>query len=224
VLCAELEDFDNLIVTTKRGIKANPEDPFGYFYAALAYQQKKNFVEAGAAIKGGLDLENKLKDERLSFAPQLKLQMLITLGDVSFELKEFARSDSAYEAALEIDPNNATVLNNYAYYLSERNADLEKAERMSKKSNLLVDDNSAFLDTYAWIMYKMKNFKEALKWIEQAMALPDAQNRAELLEHYGDILFKLGDEDKAAEKWQKALEAGGDKEALTAKLKTKKIE
>lgn len=224
VLCTELEDYENLIVTTKRGIKANPKDPFGYFYAAIAYQQQKRFAEAGEAIEGGLNLEKALIEQDLSFAPQLKLQMLITLGDVSFELKNFARSDSAYEAALEIDPNNATVLNNYAYYLSERNENLEKAERMSKKSNLLVDDNSAFLDTYAWIMYRMKNYKEALKWIEEALALPDAQGRAELLEHYGDILFQLGYEDKAMEKWQKALDAGGDPAELGPKLKTKKIE
>ena len=224
VLCAELEHYDDMIATTKKGIKANPEDPFGYFYAAVAYQQKKNYEAASDVITQGLNLEQELKADKLSFAPQLKLQMLITLGDVSYELKEYDRSDSSYEAALEIDPNNATVLNNYAYYLSERNEDLEKAERMSKKSNLLVDNNSAFLDTYAWIMFKMKNYKEALKWIEQAMDLPDAQNRAELLEHYGDILSKLGQTDKAAEKWQQAIEVGGDKEELAIKIKNKKID
>jgi tetratricopeptide (TPR) repeat protein len=224
VLCTELEQYDDLITTTKKGIQSNPDDPFGYFYAAVAYQQKKDFTEASHAITSGLDLEKKLKDQKLSFAPQLKLQMLITLGDVSYELKNYTRSDSAYEAALEIDPNNATVLNNYAYYLSERNEDLEKAERMSKKSNLLIDNNSAFLDTYAWIMYKMKNYKEALKWIEQAMELPDAQNRPDLLDHYGDILSKLGQADKATEKWQKALEAGGNKDELAVKIKNKKID
>ena len=67
------------------------------------------------------------------------------------------------------------MLNNYAYYLSERDDKLEKAERMSKKSNLLVDNNSAFMDTYAWIMYKQKNYKEALNWIEDALTQPDAK-------------------------------------------------
>ena len=157
------------------------------------------------------------------FTPQLKLQMLISLGDISFELKNYTRSDSSYEAALEIDPNNATVLNNYAYYLSERDDKLEKAERMSKKSNLLVDNNSAFIDTYAWIMYKMKNYKEALEWMEQAMELPDAVERPELLTHYGDILYKLGQTDKAIEQWEKALQKGGDKTALESKIKNRKI-
>ena len=105
----------------------------------------------------------------------------------------------------------------------KRNEKLEKAERMSKKSNLLVDNNSAFLDTYAWIMYKLKDYKEALEWIEQAMALPESKERPELLSHYGDILYKNGDIEKAVEQWQKALQKGGDKATLESKIKNKKI-
>ncbi|MEZ5053382.1 MAG: tetratricopeptide repeat protein [Chitinophagales bacterium] len=223
ILDAELEDYDHLIEITKQGIQKNPKDPFGYFYHALAQQQKNNNQAAADVLLKSFEVKRELADDLTVYTPQLTLQMLITLGDVSFQLKNYERADSSYEAALEIDPNNATVLNNYAYYLSERNTKLEKAERMSKKSNLLEDNNSAFLDTYAWIMYKMKNYKEALVWIEQALELPDAQNRAELLTHYGDILFKLGEVDKAIIQWEKAMGKGGDKVALENRIKNKKI-
>ena len=223
ILNAELEDYDNLILYSKKGIEKKPKDPFGYFYNAIAHQQKKEFKEASDVLMQAFDMQKANKDDNSMFTPQLKLQMLISLGDISFELKNYTRSDSSYEAALEIDPNNATVLNNYAYYLSERDDKLEKAERMSKKSNLLVDNNSAFIDTYAWIMYKMKNYKEALEWMEQAMELPDALERPELLTHYGDILYKLGQTDKAIEQWEKALQKGGDKTALESKIKNRKI-
>ena len=223
ILNAELEDYDNLILYSKKGIEKKPKDPFGYFYNAIAHQQKKEFKEASDVLMQAFDMQKTNKDDNSMFTPQLKLQMLISLGDISFELKNYTRSDSSYEAALEIDPNNATVLNNYAYYLSERDDKLEKAERMSKKSNLLVDNNSAFIDTYAWIMYKMKNYKEALEWMEQAMELPDALERPELLTHYGDILYKLGQTDKAIEQWEKALQKGGDKTALESKIKNRKI-
>lgn len=223
ILNAELEDYDNLILYSKKGIEKNPKDPFGYFYNAIAHQQRKEFEEASDVLMQAFNMQKANKDDNSIFTPQLKLQMLISLGDISFELKNYTRSDSSYEAALEIDPNNATVLNNYAYYLSERDDKLEKAERMSKKSNLLVDNNSAFIDTYAWIMYKMKNYKEALEWMEQAMELPDAVERPELLTHYGDILYKLGQTDKAIEQWEKALQKGGDKTALESKIKNRKI-
>ncbi|MFN8282690.1 MAG: tetratricopeptide repeat protein [Chitinophagales bacterium] len=224
ILDLEIEDYDSLISHTKRGIAQNPKDPFGYFYNALAHQNKKEYKETSDILLDGFDKQRK-KDADLSlYTPQLKLQMLIALGDVSFELKNYERSDSAYEAALEIDPNNATVLNNYAYYLSERDNKLEKAEKMSKKSNLLVDNNSAFIDTYAWIMYKMKNYSEALEWMEQAMQLPDARERPELLQHYGDILFKTGKVEDAVAQWKRALEKGGDKAILESRIKNKKIE
>jgi tetratricopeptide (TPR) repeat protein len=222
ILDAELEDYDHLISATNKGIVKNPNDVFGYFYNAIANQQKKNYKEASNALSKAFELQKNNPEDISKISPQLKLQMLITLGDVSFELKDYERSDSAYEAALEIDPNNATVLNNYAYYLSERNDKLEKAERMSKKSNLLVDNNSAFIDTYAWIMYKMKNYKEALDWMEQAMALPDSKERPDLLSHYGDILWKLGNEAKAIEQWQNAIVKGGDKTTLENKIKNPK--
>ena len=221
ILDAEIEDYDHLIRISKNGIEKNPKEIFGYFYNAVANQQLKHYQAAADVLDKAFELQSKA--DATKFSPQLKLQMLISLGDVNFELKNFERSDSAYEAALEIDPNNATVLNNYAYYLSERDDKLEKAERMSKKSNLLVDNNSAFIDTYAWIMYKMKNYSEALDWMEQAMLIADSQDRPELLTHYGDILYKLGKEDKAIEQWRKAISKGGDKDALETKIKSKKI-
>lgn len=223
ILDAELEDYNQLIADTKLGIEKEPKDLFGYFYNALANQQKKNYQPAADVLTKAFDLEAKGETNKMEYTPQLKLQMLISLGDVSFELKNYERSDSAYEAALEIDPNNATVLNNYAYYLSERDNKLEKAERMSKKSNLLVDNNSAFLDTYAWIMYKMKNYTEALDWIEQALEQPDAKERPDLYLHYGDILFQLGKIDNAIKQWENALQKGGDKALLEQRIKNKKI-
>jgi len=72
-------------------------------------------------------------------------------------------------------------------------------------------------------MYKMKNYKEALEWMEQAMLLIDSQERPELLIHYGDILSKAGQEQKAVEQWQKAIAKGGDKDALENKIKNPKL-
>ena len=224
LLDAEMEQYDSLIAHTKLGISKNPKDVLGYFYNALGYQNKKEYSPAFNTLQKGFDVMKSNKPDAFTYTPQLKLQMLISLGDVAFELKKYETSDSAYDAALEIDPNNATVLNNYAYYLSERNIKLEKAERMSKKSNLLVDNNSAFIDTYAWIMYKMKNYKEALEWMEQAMQIPDSKERAELLTHYGDILYKVGRVDDAMQQWQKAIDKGGDKTLLQDKIKNKKAD
>ncbi|WP_431199734.1 tetratricopeptide repeat protein [Mucilaginibacter sp. P19] len=79
------------------------------------------------------------------------------MGDCYHELKNIKSSDESYEKALTYNPDNAFTLNNYAYYLSLRNEQLEKAAAMSAHSNELQPNTASFEDTYAWILFKQKN-------------------------------------------------------------------
>jgi Tfp pilus assembly protein PilF len=114
------------------------------------------------------------------------------------------------------------VLNNYAYYLSERNEQLEKADEMSKRSNALSPNQSTYEDTYAWILYKKGNFRDAKVWIEKAIN-NGAGTNGTILEHYGDIIYKLGEIDKAVEYWEKAKATGDHSELLVKKLTDRKL-
>jgi tetratricopeptide (TPR) repeat protein len=214
-LLAEQEDFETMLEYGDKAMAANPKEGVYDFYKGFAAYQLKKFDVAVEAFEGGL--KKNIPTEAL------RGQMLTSLGDASYEIKDYPKSDSAYDKALEIDPNNAYVLNNYAYYLSVRKERLDKAEKMSKKSNLLVEGNPAFLDTYAWILYQKGSYTDALKWIELAIAALEKPNSAELFDHYGDILFKLGRVDDAIAKWQAALEIEPDKDGLADKIRLKKI-
>lgn len=214
-LLGENEDYQNLRDVAAQSIEKNPSEGICYFYKGFAAYQLKNYAEAAETMREGL--------EKNVPNSALKGQMLTTMGDSYHEIKEFGKSDSAYEKALELDPNNAYVLNNYAYYLSLRNENLAKAEKMSKKSNLLEEGNAAFMDTYAWIMYQRKNYPEALKWIEKALRATRQGSKAELYDHYGDILFRLGRIEEAVTQWKNALEDGGNADTISPKIKAKKI-
>jgi Tfp pilus assembly protein PilF len=148
--------------------------------------------------------------------------MLIGLGDVSSQLEEYEISDDSYEKALVIEPNNALVLNNYAYYLSVRNLELNRAEKMSKKSNILDENNAAYQDTYAWIMYQKGDYNEALKWMEKAIISAGDDSSAEMYDHYGDILLKLNQKDKAIKNWEKSLEIDSNRKETTQKIQQHK--
>ena len=148
--------------------------------------------------------------------------MLIGLGDVSSQLEEYEISDDSYEKALVIEPNNALVLNNYAYYLSVRNLELNRAEKMSKKSNILDENNAAYQDTYAWIMYQKGDYNEALKWMEKAILSAGDDSSAEMYDHYGDILLKLNQKDKAIKNWEKSLEIDSNRKETTQKIQQHK--
>jgi Tfp pilus assembly protein PilF len=144
------------------------------------------------------------------------------LGDSYHSLKDTTESDKAYEKSLSIKNDNAYVLNNYAYYLSLRNKELDKAESMSKKAVTLDPKNSSFQDTYGWVLYKLQRYEDARTWVGKALDDKEGVS-AEVMEHYGDILYKLGDKDQAFYYWQKAKTKGPGSALLDKKITEKRL-
>ncbi|MCP4122780.1 MAG: tetratricopeptide repeat protein [Bacteroidetes bacterium] len=216
-LLIQEEAYGEVIKYGNIAAERHPDDVVPWFYLGASCLQVKDYNCAVNNFSNGLKLE--------TVNPELMARMWSSLGDAYNELQDHESSDSCYDEALVISPNDAFTLNNYAYYLSLREDQLKKAEKMSKRANLLVDDNSAFLDTYAWIMYKIGDYKVAKEWMEKAIAVMETQgpDRPVLLEHYGDILFKLGDMEAALDNWHKALDAGGANSTLEEKIKNKAL-
>lgn len=123
-----------------------------------------------------------------------------------------------YEQALKLRPDNPLILNNFAYFLSEEQRDLERALKMSARANELDPQNATFLDTQAWVLYRLGRYEEAQTLMRQALVL-DATGNAELLLHYGDILYALGKTFMAKTYWQRALEAGADGQKVEERLR-----
>ena len=114
-------------------------------------------------------------------------------------------------------------LNNYAYYLSESNKELAKAEQMSYKAITAEPANSTYLDTYAWIMFKEKRYAEAKIYIDKALKCDtDSVQSGAVLEHAGDIYMMNNEPGAALSYWQKALQAGGTSSLLPKKIKLRK--
>ena len=143
------------------------------------------------------------------------------LGDAYQELKDYPKSAAAYDAALAVDPNNYGVLNNYSYYLSLRGESLDKAKEMAGRTVAKFPDNVTYLDTYAWVLYKQKDYAGAKQNLEKALK---TTKDASILEHYGDVLWQLGDHTGAVAAWQRARKAGpGTSPLLDRKLKDQKL-
>jgi tetratricopeptide (TPR) repeat protein len=213
ILDSQLKDWDTMIKDADETVALFPDQPFGYFLSALARMQKKNYTEAVSLLNSGVKM---LVDN-----PTLEAQFYSSLGEAYHELKDAARSDEYYEKALKLDPEDANVLNNYSYFLSLRGEKLEKAEKMSKLSNELEPEQASYQDTYGWIMFKSGRYEEAKVWIERSLT-SSTDSSATVLEHYGDVLYKLGDTVKAIEFWQKAKAAGeGGSELLDKKIQDK---
>ena len=213
-LDSQLQDWDAMIRDSEEAMNLFPDQPLVYFFNGIANSQKKQFAKAVVSLNAGVKLvvDNK----------ELESNFYASLGDAYQELKDFTRSDENYDKALDIDPKNANVLNNYAYYLSVRGERLEKAEQMSKLSNELEPNQASYEDTYGWIMFRLGRYNDAKEWIGKSLKNSN-DNSATVLEHYGDVLFKLGDSTGALDYWQRAKNAGeGASEFLEKKILERK--
>ncbi len=193
---ANEEQFDSVISYSTKAIELFPSQPFLFYVRGVASYMKADYNNAIQSLEMG---------KGLVLEPNgMYLEMFIYLGESYHKLNNNDRSDAAFEKVLEMDPKNSYVLNNYSYYLSLRNAKLDKAEKMAKKLTDLYPSDANYLDTYAWVLFKLQKYTEALPIIEKAIKL-GGDKKADVMEHYGDILWKSGKTERAVEAWEKAL-------------------
>lgn len=211
---ADQMQYDSLENISALSLELFPNQPMGYYFNGIALISEKQYSQAIAVLKRALPVAVS--------NPKLKADIYLRLGDAYNELKDYSSSDDAYTASLAINPKNPYTLNNYAYHLSVRGENLEKASEMAMLANELVPDNESLLDTYAWILYRQGNFKEARSWQEKALQAGGDKSEV-VVEHYGDILFQLGNTDEAVEQWKKAKQLGKGSSTLDKKISERKL-
>jgi Tfp pilus assembly protein PilF len=209
---AELGEYTSLESHSSEAIELFPNQPLPYFFNGLSNITLKNYKKAIESLNDGLEFVYNNNP--------LLLDFYSSLGDTYNAIKEYEKSDKSYDDALKIDPDNASILNNYAYYLSLRKEKLEKAEKFSRKSNELSPNNRSYLDTYGWILYQQGKYKEAEMWLSRAVKMG---NKSAISEHYGDVLYKLDRKEEALQYWMEAKEAGAGSEFLNKKIAEKKL-
>jgi predicted negative regulator of RcsB-dependent stress response/MFS family permease len=175
----------------------------------------KYYKEALRVFETGLDSANFNN-------PVLESDFYGQIGDLNYFLKNKQVAFDSYEKALKLNPQNLPVLNNYSYYLSLEKRDLDKAEQMSGITVKLEPLNPTYLDTYGWILFEQGSYIMAKIYIEKAIEYSDEPS-AEVYEHYGDVLFMNGEQEKAVVQWKKARELGGDSKTLKRKIRRGKL-
>lgn len=141
------------------------------------------------------------------------------IGDMYHQRDNAKQAYAYYRKALKMYPDNDMVLNNYAYYLAESGQQLPLALKMIERATRLRENVPTFLDTHAWVLYKMGRYDQAKKVMQQAISLDRSKRGGTLQFHYGEILWALGDHFLATVYWKKALEMGYDEEIVQQRLK-----
>ncbi|UII27739.1 tetratricopeptide repeat protein [Fulvivirga maritima] len=205
--------MDSVLLFSDQALELFPNQGSLYYFNGYANLRKQNYQEAVYALEQG----KRLSSSNLSLVSAFNSM----LGDAYNGTEQFAKSDKAYEAALDFDPENYAILNNYSYFLALRKEKLDEAEKMAAKTVKNNPDNATYLDTYAWVLFTNGKYKEAKKIIEQAINTGEVT--AVFHEHYGDILYKLGQVDAAVKQWQKAKEMNPKSELIDKKIADRKL-
>ena len=215
----DVDDTLEVVRVCQPAVDLDLDDPVFYYYLGIAYLQTDSAQKAVDTFRHGfrhVDSETNL---------QLVTNMYALLGDSYHQLNDMPHAYEAYDSCLMYRPDDALVLNNYAYYLSLEHRQLDKAEEMSRRSLEKEGDNPTYIDTYAWIMFQQKRYEEARRHIERALQLMGDNidpSDANIMEHAGDIYAKCKLMDKAVEYWQRSQSLGNDTQLINKKIKKRK--
>ena len=173
-------------------------------YTAFYILERSEYKDAITIFELGLDVSDNDAD---------RSKMCGYIGDIYHEMGKDNKAFKYYRKALKYDSDNAMVLNNYAYFLSLLDKELDKALSMSTRAIELEPNNATYVDTHAWVLHRLGRNDEAKSVMSTALSL-SAQRDASLLAHYGDILWALGETFMADTYWKKAVAQGYDAEAM----------
>ncbi|MBR5606310.1 MAG: tetratricopeptide repeat protein [Verrucomicrobia bacterium] len=173
------------------------------YLSAMAYMELGRYEDA---IKCMLAAEAVDKE---SGGENLLPEFYLSLADLYDQIGKKEESLALVESVYEKNPDSVEVLNALGYTYADQGIHLEKALEMIQKAVEGSPDTAAYLDSLAWVLYKLGKSEEALPHQLKVFELsPELNPEAGAVynDHLGDIYNALGKKNEAVEAWKKALE------------------
>lgn len=224
----ESHNVDRAISETQKALKEHPGDR-GLLVTSAILLGEKNETDDADKILSGLLEHNAMDQEiyldmaqvqergrryadaeksaqkaaELSEDDSEKEAVWFMLGAIYEREKKFDPAEVEFKKALEIDPNNAAVLNYYGYMLADRGIRLDEANGYIKRALEQEPANGAYLDSMGWLCYKQNKLAEAEEYLKKAA--DRSAHDPTILGHLGDVYAKMGRTERAGALWEKAL-------------------
>jgi len=210
----QIGDWGNMKTDSEKAIELFPSQGLMYVLNAVSHIQLKDYENALKTLENGQTyiIDNK----------KLEAQFELYRAEAYYNLKNRDKAYASFEKVIELEPENFMAMNNYAYYLSVKSEQLDKAEILSGQVIKANPDNPTYLDTHAWVLFKKKEYRLAKFYMETALKNGGDENDV-IVEHYGDILFMLNDIEGAVTNWKKSIDLGNNSEILKKKIEEKRF-
>ena len=205
----ENNEVDKLYQYASKASRLFNTAPLPKILYAYSLIEKERYEEASEELRKVRILVN--NEERYL------VQILAMEAEIAYREGDIKGASEKFDKALDIDPENTLVLNNYAYYLAENDMRLKEAQYMIEKC-LDSEENITYLDTYAWVLYKRNKYREAERIMKRIFGNASI-NDGELIEHYGYIQKALGRCKEAVILWQTAIKIDESKTYLVEEIR-----
>lgn len=205
----QMERYEDVISISDSANTYASDDAFVQFFIGASYMLTDQPDEALMWL------------ESASFAPanrSFRSVIQSTLADVQSDLDRWDESIMSYERALRLDPDNHNAMNNYAYNLSVKGEDLDRALDLAERAISFQPENAAYLDTIGWVYFKRGDYEEAREFIQRSVDTGEAG--PEVYEHLGDVFEALDNIEDAVRWWNKALENDSNREYLKERIES----
>jgi tetratricopeptide (TPR) repeat protein len=187
------------VATLEKARKKFPSSFALEFWTATALSRKKDYAEAMKHYTAA-EVTAKATD-----AKQLDERFYFQLGATCERMGDFTEAAKYFERSIQIAPNFAESLNYLGYMWAEHGTNLVRAKELIEKAVKAEPKSAAYLDSLAWVLFKLDQPKEALPYALKSVELCETPD-ATVYDHLGDIYAALKQIEKAREAWRKALE------------------
>jgi Tfp pilus assembly protein PilF len=224
----ESHDLDRAIAETKKQLETSPKDATLTVALAMLYGEKSDTDTATKLLDGllrGNDSDQEIylniaqvqergkkyvqaeesaqKAEQMAHGSDDKETVWFMLGAIYERQKKFDQAEQQFRKVLDVNPNNASVLNYYGYMLADRGVRLDEATSMIQRAVTQEPSNGAYLDSLGWAYYKQNKLDEAELTLRKA--LERESHDPTIRAHLGDVLAKQGRMELAVVEWEKSL-------------------
>lgn len=148
-----------------------------------------------------LDTAMALLDQAMAELPE-STSLRYSRAMLAERLDDLALMESDLRHILAQDPDNATALNALGYTLSTRTTRYDEAYALIARALELAPEEPAILDSMGWVLFLLGKAEEAVGYLQRAWdGLPDPEVAA----HLGEVLWSLGEQQKAYSIWRDGL-------------------
>jgi Flp pilus assembly protein TadD len=187
----------------------------------LAQESKEQPIPLVLAEAQLLRQANQLKEAFQFLAKALETRpdnpdLLYDYGMIAERIDRVDILESSMRKVIAARPDYAHAYNALGYSLADRNVRLTEARELIERALKLAPRDFAIIDSMGWVLYRLGEYAESVKYLREAFA---GQPDAEVAAHLGEVLWVSGHRVEAEKIWRDANQKYPKEEVLNNTLK-----